>query len=328
MSEEVEPEVPDAASADANDRASDPTDLEPLAPQSSDGDNAPVPAAEAAEAAAADPTPEPQPSSPAVAATAPPPAVTEPATPPSPPEGNRQWKGPDFLQQFVMTTRAHGPQQGVNSPPARAYQGVKATIGADTFMMQHAKDAKSIGRQGVNQAPPSTHQGVKATIGSDSFMLDHLKKTKAAAAAGASHRPFQGVKASVGPDSFLNTEVQKAQNQMGARSVKKRALKPHIGPDALMFGHAKKAQESAGGISAPWNPIALFGSGSPNERPKVGADAWAVTQMRVTKAQTPASSKSYQGVKTSVGADSFHMAFLKSMSGWSKTKTKPREIML
>ena len=47
-----------------------------------------------------------------------------------------------------------------------------------------------------------------------------------------------------------------------------------------------------------------------------------------TKAQTPASSKPYQGVKTSVGADSFHMAFLKSMSGWTKNKTKPREIML
>ena len=60
-----------------------------------------------------------------------------------------------------------------------------------------------------------------------------------------------------------NAEVQKAQNQVGAHSIKKRSLKPHVGSDALMFGHAKKVQEGAGGISAAWNPIGIFnGSGA------------------------------------------------------------------
>ena len=54
-------------------------------------------------------------------------------------------EGPRLFAAVCDDDPANGPQQGVNSPPARAYQGVKATIGADTFMMQHAKDAKSIG---------------------------------------------------------------------------------------------------------------------------------------------------------------------------------------
>lgn len=301
-------------------------------------DSTPAAAAEPPTPAnAGEPSAAPTPAAAAAAEPATPPPKQPPALPPvtpasssSPPNG--AYKGPDFMQQHVHAAKARGPQQGVNSPPPQAYRGVKATMGTDTFMMQHIKESRSGGpAQGVNQAPTSSHQGVKATIGADSFMLDHLKKTKSAAAMGTSYRPFQGVKANVGADSFLNQEVQKAQNQVGTHGIKKRTLKPHVGADALMFDHAKKVSETSSGLTAAWNPIALFGKGgdaSTNSPPKVGADAWAVTQMRVTKPQTPATTRPYQGVKANVGADSFHMAFLKSMSGWNSSKAKPREIML
>jgi hypothetical protein len=246
------------------------------------------------------------------------------ATPTSPEAGGSAYRGPyspTFLQEHIKNTATTiGHLQGVNSIGSHAYQGVKANVGADSFMLQHLKANRNSpgdpggGLQGVNSPPPGrSYQGVKANVGADSFMMQHLKNTKASMGT-QSHRPFQGVKANVTSDSFLNSEVKKAQDQVSHRPEKARGLKPHMGSDGMMFEFARNQPKA--NSSHAWNSFALYSHREDGKnKPHMTADALG---LRVTKPSV--SQKPYQGVKANVGADSFHMSFLKSMKSWTGNK--------
>ena len=288
-----------------------------------------TPAAEAlAEEAAAAPPPVEPPAADAAAPPATPAAPAAEAGPSSsasPPPGGGSpsaYRG-TFLQEHIKhQTTERGNLQGVNAAANRSYQGIKANVGADSFMMQHMKANRNNGLdasgplQGVNSPPPGrSYQGVKANVGADSFMMQHLKQQRVG---GVSHRPFQGVKANVNADSFLNSETRKAQQQIDHRETKARNLKPHMGADAMMFDFARKQGGSP--TSKAWNSFALYSHREDGKnKPHMTADALG---LRVTKPQTPAqrTSRSYQGVKPNIGADSFHMSFLNSMKTWTRSK--------
>lgn len=223
-------------------------------------------------------------------------------------------------------------------------------------MQQHIKSMSVASAAPFSHQAAHSYQGVKPNLGSDAFMMQHTKQTSPGGNA-STRFAYQGVKTHVGADTFVNSELKRARENL--TPSKKRELKPHIGADSLFNDFAKK-QQAQTSFSNQFNPLGGHSGGLP-PRPRIGADsmmsdfakkqqasqrntfqynmmggerpkphitgdAFVSAQLRVAKAQTPATTRQYQGIKPSIGADSFHMAFLNSIKSWTKTKETGKEV--
>jgi hypothetical protein len=247
------------------------------------------------------------------------PAPQSPEASTTPPVGARAYR-PTFLQQHVKEYDAASPSP-FSYQGAHAYQGVKPNIGADSFMLQHTKQTSP----GSSTASRS-YQGVKPTIGADTYVQAELKRARD----NLTPPKKRELKPHIGGDSLLTSFARKQQAQQGHASSQfnplggeKAARKPTIGADSMMSEFARKQQQSQQHAYA-FNRV----DGGDRAKPHVNGDAFVAAQLRVTKAQTPSTTRAYQGVKPNVGADSFHMAFLNSIKSWSKTKESGKEVRL
>ena len=107
-------------------------------------------------------------------------------------------------------------------------------------MQQHVKSMQSV--TPPHSPPPNrSYQGVKPTIGSDTYSMDHLRKWKEEAkVAPVGHQSYQGVKPQIDQDNFLYSEMKRSrENMLQSERFAAKSLKPHVGNDAKMFDHAK-----------------------------------------------------------------------------------------
>ena len=98
----------------------------------------------------------------------------------------------------------------------------------------------------VPHSPPPgrSFQGVKATVGADSFLMAHNRLARANMPVdNASYRPFEGVKATIDDGNFVYNQYKK--NKAANEGKKRAELKPHVGADAMMFDFAKRQQQSS-----------------------------------------------------------------------------------
>ena len=107
-------------------------------------------------------------------------------------------------------------------------------------MQQHVKSMQSV--TPPHSPPPNrSYQGVKPTIGADTYSMDHLRKWKEEAkVAPVGHQSYQGVKPQIDQDNFLYSEMKRSrENMLQSERFAAKSLKPHVGNDAKMFDHAK-----------------------------------------------------------------------------------------
>jgi hypothetical protein len=184
----------------------------------------PEPAKAVAPAAA---TPDPTPATTAAAATSSPakPAPTpKPAKPPP----------------VVKTAEAHevtSPPKAASAEPASPPR--VGTFGPDNFMQQHVRKVSA------QMSPPKVHTGIKAQIGADSFMNAHVAKASQIRGHDTSgpHRATAGVPHKMGADGFMINHTKSLQ----PKSAKKEAgsMAKNTGSDAFMAQFVKKSREQS-----------------------------------------------------------------------------------
>ena len=156
-----------------------------------------------------------------------PPAPT--LTPPSPPDnsGPHLAYRPDFTQQHIRSVSMHRSQT-----PTRAYQGIKANVGTDSFMMAHNAKATS---QRAASAQRARHERPQVPV--NSYTMEYVKKTKESVGPRTKPRA-PGDVPHIHSDTFMNNFVSKSRSlSPPGDSVRNRfnlggGAKPHVSADS------------------------------------------------------------------------------------------------
>lgn len=162
---------------------------------------------------------------------------------------------------------------------------------------------------------------MKANVNNASHDMEHARKVNADKGSLAERKSFVGVGTHVDQDNFVYSEMKKSKENMAqSERYAAKKLRPHVGGDAVMFDYVKNVRQQRTESPAARSPFEGAAT-------KVDGNAFALAQMRVTKAQTPAAQRSYQGVKPSMGGDNYHMNFLKSAKkSWGGHGAQSKEV--
>ena len=180
------------------------------------------------------------------------------------------------MQAHVMGVTNRTKEAPHSPPPGRTFQGQKAQITNDTYAMQHVRQCNEHAKKTAQQSLAQV-SGVVPKLDGQNYMLADMKNHK---------------------ESMVAAERTDAKKQ-----------KPHVGGDALIFDHVKAMKQQ----HTPNQSASQYQGSVP--APKVGADSFNIAQLRVTKPQTPPATRpTYQGLKPSMGTDTYHLNFLKSVN--------------
>lgn len=165
----------------------------------------------------------------------------------------------NFMQQHVRKVSAQ-------MTPTKEYTGIKAQVGADSFMLAHVAKTAQIRNQD-NSGPHRTMAGAPNKVGAESFMMTHTKNVRAKAS-----RPALPEK-SAGSDAFMAQFVKKTRDQSPKRERDKMAgsAKPHLTSESLQVRVTKPGPHPIHGMHQ---------RGSQGVRSHIGNDSFMMNHLQ------------------------------------------------